>query len=172
MTARRARRGFTLIELLTVIAIIAILAAILFPAFAKAREKANQASCLSNCKQIGLALRMYAEDADGLLPNLAATPASPDAPNLGAIQDVLNPYCKNTQIFVCPDDDTYYQQQGTSYGWVELFNQKKWNRPNFLGQDLSQVPCLLDAQIFHNTGGPNGGKNALWLDGHAKYVVQ
>jgi len=58
------RRGFTLIELLVVIAIIAILAAILFPVFARAREKARQASCLSNLKQLGLADLMYAQDYD------------------------------------------------------------------------------------------------------------
>jgi prepilin-type N-terminal cleavage/methylation domain-containing protein len=61
------KRGFTLIELLVVIAIIAILAAILFPVFAKAREKARQTSCLSNCKQIALACLQYAQDYDETL---------------------------------------------------------------------------------------------------------
>ncbi|NLO06641.1 MAG: DUF1559 domain-containing protein [candidate division WS1 bacterium] len=62
-------RGFTLIELLVVIAIIAILAAILFPVFARAREKARQASCLSNAKQIGLAMLMYVQDYDEMFPD-------------------------------------------------------------------------------------------------------
>ena len=66
--ADERRGGFTLIELLVVIAIIAILAAVLFPVFAQAREKARQAACLSNLKQIGMGLQMYAQDHDETLP--------------------------------------------------------------------------------------------------------
>lgn len=93
------RRGFTLIELLVVIAIIAILAAILFPVFAKAREKARQASCQSNLKQIALSLRMYAQDYDE-----ANCPRRPSgaAPTSMFWYNVIQPYVKNTQVNLCP----------------------------------------------------------------------
>src|SRR5579872_2787695 len=68
--ALRGRRGFTLIELLVVIAIIAILAAILFPVFARAREQARKASCISNMKQLGLAALMYTQDYDETWPTM------------------------------------------------------------------------------------------------------
>src|SRR5512144_498244 len=81
------RRGFTLIELLVVIAIIAILAAILFPVFAQAREKARQISCLSNIKQIGLGVLMYAQDYDETYPFAWG--------QTGAWYESVDPYIKN-----------------------------------------------------------------------------
>ncbi len=86
------RRGFTLIELLVVIAIIAILAAILFPVFAKAREKARQTSCLNNLKQMGLAVMGYVQDYD------ECTPSAHNHVDLVLIQ----PYIKNKQVYMCP----------------------------------------------------------------------
>lgn len=90
-------RGFTLIELLVVIAIIAILAAILFPVFAKARGKARQASCLSNIKQISMALMQYAQDYDEKYPTTGSQWWFP-----------LMPYVQNDQVFRTPaySDDT------------------------------------------------------------------
>jgi prepilin-type N-terminal cleavage/methylation domain-containing protein/prepilin-type processing-associated H-X9-DG protein len=93
------RRGFTLIELLVVIAIIAILAAILFPVFAKAREKARQTSCLSNLKQIVLGLLQYAQDYDETTPRRRP---SATAPQNEFWWNVVQPYVKNTQLFLCP----------------------------------------------------------------------
>ena len=94
------RKGFTLIELLVVIAIIAILAAILFPVFAKAREKARQASCASNLKQIGLAFNMYAQDYDGLYVPKCFDQSATDMSRYW--YNLINPYVKNTQLFRCP----------------------------------------------------------------------
>jgi prepilin-type N-terminal cleavage/methylation domain-containing protein/prepilin-type processing-associated H-X9-DG protein len=95
MTATN-RRAFTLIELLVVIAIIAILAAILFPVFARAREKARQASCASNVKQLQLAVLMYAQDYDERVICRWAS---------GPWWLLAQPYIKNTQMLVCPSVD-------------------------------------------------------------------
>jgi len=93
------RRGFTLIELLVVIAIIAILAAILFPVFAKAREKARQTSCLNNVKQLATAFMQYAQDYDEKFPFFyPAAPAAQGEP----WWVVTQPYVKNEQVLWCP----------------------------------------------------------------------
>lgn len=99
---RRSRYGFTLIELLVVIAIIAILAAILFPVFAQAREKARQASCQSNLKQMGTAVRMYTDDNDGMYVGTYSYPAGWNACPHWTWIDVVQPYIKNLKVFDCP----------------------------------------------------------------------
>jgi prepilin-type N-terminal cleavage/methylation domain-containing protein/prepilin-type processing-associated H-X9-DG protein len=130
------RKGFTLIELLVVIAIIAILAAILFPVFAKAREKARQTSCLSNVKQLMLAIKMYVQDYDEMNPaarncidspgggrmtgmTLTDTIAQQDCSGANYVPwfDVIMPYIKNRQILVCPSD-----QVGQYCGWKGVHN--------------------------------------------------
>lgn len=96
--AKRKRKGFTLIELLIVIAIIAILAAILFPAFSRARENARAISCLSNMKQIGLAIQQYNQDYDGYYPfSRVLLPAQKNW-----YDGYLDPYIKGRQIGKCP----------------------------------------------------------------------
>ncbi|BDI29944.1 hypothetical protein CCAX7_19950 [Capsulimonas corticalis] len=92
---RTDKAGFTLIELLVVIAIIAILAAILFPVFAKAREKARQASCLSNEKQIGLGILQYVQDSDETYPLSDRT---------GCWEQSTYPYVKSVNVYKCPSN--------------------------------------------------------------------
>lgn len=119
------KRGFTLIELLVVIAIIAILAAILFPVFAAAREKARQTACLSNLKQVGQAVMMYAQDYDEVYVNTERGGDAGDAYER-YWGDMLQPYTKNWQMLVCPSVGaplqfktgltTYSQQWSYPYG--------------------------------------------------------
>lgn len=98
----RNRRGFTLIELLVVIAIIAILAAILFPVFARAREQARKSACISNLKQIGTAILMYAQDYDEQIVPVA-TGVCP-GPNAFGWGDLVQPYVKNYKVLECPSN--------------------------------------------------------------------
>ena len=124
--AAAARKAFTLIELLVVIAIIAILAAILFPVFAQARERARMTSCLSNVKQIGLGILQYAQDYDERIPVVGLNGQA-----RGPWMYQIYPYVKSTQIFNCPSlGDVGFEpnlaiaaKNQTSYGW-------NWNLPN------------------------------------------
>ncbi len=124
------RNAFTLIELLVVIAIIAILAAILFPVFAQAREKARAISCVSNLKQIALGSLMYAQDYDETLPGiwdwspLAAISHSPYFAPPGFTLEEANtqcqtcPYVKNSDLYRCPDTTNQYAGTWAGYGWA------------------------------------------------------
>jgi len=133
--SRRRCRGFTLIELLVVIAIIAILAAILFPVFAQAREKARQASCLSNCKQIGLASNLYVQDYDETFPGHdwqkgMGQFALPDGRTyVGHVGWACQfyPYVKSTKVYVCPSDEDVrlqYADDGKKNPY-----QNEWGKP-------------------------------------------
>ncbi len=102
----KKRSGFTLIELLVVIAIIAILAAILFPVFAQARDKARSAQCLSNTKQIGLALLQYAQDYDETFPPSRFANVTDSGGRNTPWSVSIFPYVKNVGVFRCPSDPT------------------------------------------------------------------
>jgi prepilin-type N-terminal cleavage/methylation domain-containing protein/prepilin-type processing-associated H-X9-DG protein len=143
MFVRRTQKGFTLIELLVVIAIIAILAAILFPVFAQARDKARAASCISNLKQMGTAWMMYTQDYDERFPvncissnNTWGSGWSGDGP-LGECQlmpemgcfggwigNTLLPYTKNSGIYQCPSTPNYMAVNAGD-------GNKCWNQTRF-----------------------------------------
>jgi prepilin-type N-terminal cleavage/methylation domain-containing protein len=102
----KTRRAFTLIELLVVIAIVAILAAILFPVFAQAKAAAKRTACLSNSRQVGMALKMYLADYDDAMPIYYAYHSQPPAfqPGHKGVEVALAPYCRNPDVFQSPFD--------------------------------------------------------------------
>jgi prepilin-type N-terminal cleavage/methylation domain-containing protein/prepilin-type processing-associated H-X9-DG protein len=149
---RPHRRGFTLIELLVVIAIIAVLAAILFPVFAQAREKARQASCLSNVKQIGVGAMMYAQDYDEtFMVGANNTPGG----NFRWYRDIA-PYIKNNVIRNCPSNTRRVVRDGswTNYGInVSISPWGDWKRPVSLAEINAPAGLVLasDTGQFSNT---------------------
>jgi prepilin-type N-terminal cleavage/methylation domain-containing protein/prepilin-type processing-associated H-X9-DG protein len=157
------RKGFTLIELLVVIAIIAILAAILFPVFARAREKARQASCQSNLKQICLAMKQYSSDYDETLP--IGTESFPSGAQLcpagptccaktwsanknattptglanGFIHWRLDPYIKNTQVWICPSMGSFAANPATADSTSYMSSMVITNRVGLCGRKESTL---------------------------------
>ncbi len=159
------RKGFTLIELLVVIAIIAILAAILFPVFAKAREKARQTSCLSNVKQLSLGMLMYVQDYDERFPRPwnymgvgGWTPPGYVACNYMTWADMIMPYVNNDQLFQCAT--MQWTQAQMAYGtfpfayyynmtW-DVYGSADWLGGNSLGRIPYPATTIMLADGFGN----------------------
>jgi prepilin-type N-terminal cleavage/methylation domain-containing protein/prepilin-type processing-associated H-X9-DG protein len=131
--------AFTLIELLVVIAIIAILAAILFPVFAQAREKARSISCLSNARQMGVASAMYTQDYDELIvaSYLIYSNTPFDEPLWPRL---IQPYMKNTQLFTCPSNSQRTPYRPQPPGWTDLDTIGLYGIFNAYGRNA----CLAD----------------------------
>ncbi len=146
--------GFTFIELMTVWAIICILAAILFPVFARAREKAHQTSCVSNLQNIGAALKMYAYENYGHLP-----------PTDNDLTPLIGRHLFDGEVLLCPSERREMGRLDIPYGNPANFSDYIY-RGGLCDDDLpTQVIVGEERPDRHNTGG-----NYLWLDGHAKWM--
>ncbi len=185
------RRGFTLIELLVVIAIIAILAAILFPVFARAREKAKAASCLSNVKELALAVMMYTQDYDDTLP-ASQYPGNPS--NSDQWFEKIQPYVNNLQIQVCPSAPNRNPGYGWNYDFIgygsstqcTVYNISAIASPaetimlgdagTYVLYSPSRYGCVPSPGVNtydYNYAGVrhNEGANIAFCDGHAKWMT-
>jgi prepilin-type N-terminal cleavage/methylation domain-containing protein/prepilin-type processing-associated H-X9-DG protein len=161
--------AFTLIELLVVIGIIAILGGLLLPALSSARRKADSTRCINNLRQLGIAVRLYADENDGRLPSAAVFRQSQTNVSSGLpfIHQVLVPQVSGvSNVFKCPADKRgVFQREGSSYEWNALLNGRILHR---IGQDGSGVETsktflLRDREGWH----ARGRKNAVFVDGHA-----
>ncbi len=163
MRVTTKRTGFTLTELLVVIAIISILSAILFPVFARARENARRASCMSNLKQLGLGFMMYAQDYDETYPknNYGTVPIIERLPCPGNPSTScrafwplrIYPYVKSLQVFNCPSDDRTWlgiYDTGAAYYISYPYNVSFAGGPSMAAvENPSQTAILADGEGYY-----------------------
>ena len=155
-----SRSGFTLIELLVVVAIIAVLASLLLPAVARAKRRAQNTVCISQLRQLGAAVRMYADDSDQRMPAaelLPSIPADPTKP-LPRICDVLGPQVgkgaqgTNTSaaVFKCPCDNTgRYAKEGSSYEWNSELNGHRIDETRSTGLKIIRIVIVNGQEVEH-----------------------
>ncbi len=178
--------AFTLIELLVVIAIIALLAALILPAFSRAKESGKGAVCISNLRQAGIALQLYVHENNNRLPWMSdiypgVTNTYPP-PNV-----VLSNLLGNVNVLRCPSDKwrpdqpkpvnnlgpTYFEQTGCSYSWNNLLNGEDAEHLKAFGInfDPHQIPLMYDKEDFHIARGKTKAKNFLYADSHIKNLL-
>ncbi len=143
----------------------ALLAALIVPSVAKIREKGRTAACLSNLRQLGVALNGYLGDHDLTMPTLLV--GRPDeGVDAETIDTVLVDYAGSETVFRCPSDPGIWRETGTSYFWNPALNGQRSMALTFLNltESGSRIPVLSDKEGWHQGGGPE--VNILYADGH------
>jgi prepilin-type N-terminal cleavage/methylation domain-containing protein/prepilin-type processing-associated H-X9-DG protein len=159
---RSTRKGFTLIELLVVIAIIAILAAILFPVFAKAREKARQSSCANNLKQLALGVAIYTQDYDEKMPGGTVGGNANGNPDAAGWASQIYGEIKSTGVYKCPDDSTAVVTETINGNTVnEVPISYAYNSNLAGGTTLGALIAVSNTVEFFEVSGVNGDPTNL-----------
>jgi len=170
MKAVHLRRGFTLTELLVVLAIIAVLTAIAVPVSLKIRGSAQRTACLSNLRQIGVAMESYLQDHGQTFPQWPAGRSSKNQPGPSMEAD-LAPYTGNPELFHCPADAHQFAHTGSSYIWNTTQNGRNRYSLAMFGNDgdAHRIPLISDKEGWHS-GSPT--VNFLYADMSASSKVQ
>ncbi len=166
-----SRRAFTLIELLVVIVVIALLAALLLPTLGQATERARSTACLSNLKQMGVALRLYLDENGNRMPVMQNRSRGTNLVVTNTIADVLGRQLGNPQVLRCPSDrQRYFEDTGSSYFWNFLLNGQPADSLRVMGRPVKEngIALFADQLEFHVARGPGKGKNYLYADGAVK----
>lgn len=169
--------SFTLIELLVVMAVLGLLASLLLPALGRAKEAGRATACLSNLRQIGLALQLYVDANNNRLPVMRDRPLDTDPPPttaLPSVDQVLSNELGNLRVLRCPSDrQQIYERTGSSYSWNSLLNGQNADNLSIFNLHFgsSQIPVMFDKEAFHKARGENKGVNYLYADGHIKNLL-
>src|SRR5215471_15351279 len=174
--SRKTQSAFTLIELLVVIAVIAILAALLLPALGRAKEQGKTAACISNLRQIGVAIQLYVQENNNRLPSMADQ--YPGVTNgYPGPEIVLSNHLGNVNVLRCPSDKwksdalplparapTYFDQTGSSYSWPSVLNGQDLDRLKVMGIAMRKFPLMTDKEDFHAPLGAKKARNSVYAD--------
>lgn len=171
------RVAFTLVELLVVLALIGLLAALLMPMLARVKEAGRATACLSNLRQIGLALQIYVSENDNRMPVMRDRLPGTNAPPPGtppSVDVVLAGHLGNLQVLRCPSDNRgIFEQTRSSYAWNSLLNGQNADQLRVLTMDFgpSRTPVMFDKEAFHRARGEHRGVNYLYADGHIRNLL-
>ncbi len=160
-------------ELLLVIALISTLAGLMLPALSRARESGRATACLSNLRQVGLALQLYTQDHNNRLPDMRDRSLT-TTNELPSPDQVLSNYLGNIRVLRCPSDfQRLFETTGSSYSWNNLLNGQDADRLTVMGMSFNphQIPLMFDKEKFHAARGEKKAQNFLYADGHIKNLL-